>query len=178
MGLFSKKEKFSDFNLIVTIDDVEFNIPDEESIQKHYVNYLGGFLPKGGYKITSTIEEDGAFFQKWEYSWEDNSARPGYGRDKKHTIEIYVFKDKTIEHVASEFEAQEKKWKIKSGVSYGNYSGYLIQKKGLVKSTPYWFLFVKDGKTVAVHDNGEKLEHGEKPLFKDYFKINIEKIIK
>jgi len=89
----------------------------------------------------------------------ENSFYKRYTDEFGAIIQIYVYKTKSLEEVLSDFrstESQKNGWNIDQNISFGNYSGVQVNWRG----SPYFFIFEKDGRTVAIHAGGESLSSG------------------
>lgn len=106
----------------ITLGGVTFNIPPD-------------------YTFLDSNETADAFVNKYEDFIYRNGDRT------KDYLEIYVYKNMSVQQVVSNISSSEKI--TAQAKSYGNYSGYWFDHD-LFKFKNYFFIFEKDGKTVGI----------------------------
>jgi len=125
------------------IDGISFNIPSD-------------------YELATAGEDGDTFFNKYitEYTTYYYGGDGNSEEITKHiNLEVYVYKNKSVQQVVSSISSEG--WSVHDS-SYGTYSGYEL---GRPLFDGCWFIFEKDGKTVAFYC--------ERKAIKD----NIERII-
>lgn len=145
--------------MIIGLVYLIFFMPRELSYEEISVGGLTFNIPQG-YVLTDLGEDSVSAYQKYE----DVPARHDSKKYNTPTyyLEIYVFYDTTVEQVIFEQKFDDD-WKIERDIAYGKYVGVrvdvIVQPFG--NTSPQWYIFEKDGKTVALNlDNEAVFKHG------------------
>jgi len=136
-SIFFMQYTYTSFNEF-EIDGVSFNIPSD-------------------YKLSTSGEDEDTFYNGYFTTYTSSSR--GSSRTTNIYIRIFVYKNKSVQQVVSSISSEG--WDVHEA-SYGNYSGYRLEQ---FLFEGCWFIFEKDGKTVAFYC--------ERKAIKD----NIERII-
>jgi hypothetical protein len=110
------------------------------------INGLSFNIPTD-YELKDSGETGDAFFSKFVHEYDSTYTSNGRTRTVEKTINInaYVYKTKSVQQVVSTISSEG--WDAKND-SYGSYSGYKLERFGHEGG---WFVFEKDGKTVALY---------------------------
>ncbi|MDR2967588.1 MAG: hypothetical protein LBU74_06535 [Methanobacteriaceae archaeon] len=140
-SIFFMQYTYTSFNEF-EIDGVSFNIPSD-------------------YELSAAGEDGDSFFNKYitEYTMYYGDGEDREEITKYINLEVYVYKNKSVQQVISSISSEG--WSVHN-TSYGTYSGYELEHPMFEGC---WFIFKKDGKTVAFYC--------ERKAIKD----NIERII-
>lgn len=114
------------------------------------------YIPPGDYQLTDYKNTKEYVTKTYEYEYRETETDSHGTRTTTNyhdIMQIIVYKEKSTSDVLKSYKSESDKWELKNGVIYGNYTGTVVSEKGWFGLTPRWFIFTKNGKTVAIFYN-------------------------